>query len=105
MKAIYAVPATFLLCYRAWSHKSLTNAGIFAAALTSVAHTVHPGNLPFALLAVFFLAAIKVTKVVFDLAREIAQLIVVADQAGCQGQVDDTVHRGCRGRPSVPYPR
>jgi uncharacterized membrane protein len=63
MKAIFAVPATLVLCYRAWSHKSLTPAGIFAAALTAVAHAVHPWNLPFVLLVVFFLAGTRVTKV------------------------------------------
>src|ERR1700712_2024176 len=63
MKAIYAVPATLALCYRAWSHKSLTPAGIVAAALTAIAHAVHPWSLPFALLVVFFLAGTRVTKV------------------------------------------
>jgi uncharacterized membrane protein len=63
MKAIFAVPGTLALCYRAWSHKSLTPAGIFAAALTAVAHAVHPWNLPFVLLAVFFLTGTKITKV------------------------------------------
>lgn len=62
MKAIYAVPATLALVYRAWSHKSLTPVGIGAAALTALAHAIHPWNLPFVLLAVFFLAGTRVTK-------------------------------------------
>jgi hypothetical protein len=50
MKAIIAVPATFALVYRAYSHNSLTPLGIVTAALTAAAHAVHPWNLPFALL-------------------------------------------------------
>ncbi|KAK0615861.1 integral membrane protein DUF92-domain-containing protein [Bombardia bombarda] len=63
MRAIIAVPATLLLIYRAHSRKSLTPAGIVAAALTAVAHAIHPWNLPFALLVVFFLAGTRVTHV------------------------------------------
>lgn len=63
MKAYVAVPATLALVYRAWSHQSLTPAGIVVAALTAVAHAVHPWSLPFALLIVFFLAGTRVTKV------------------------------------------
>ncbi len=63
MKPIIAVPATLALVYRAWSHKSLTPLGIFFAALTAVAHAVHPWSLPFVLLCVFFLAGTRVTKV------------------------------------------
>jgi uncharacterized membrane protein len=63
MKAIIAVPATLALVYRAWSHKSLTPAGIVVAALTAAAHALHPWNLPFVLLVVFFLAGTRVTKV------------------------------------------
>ncbi|KAH6675418.1 integral membrane protein DUF92 [Halenospora varia] len=66
MKAIIAVPAILALVYRAWSHKSLTPAGIVAAVLTATAHAVHPWNLPFALLIVFFLAGTRVTKVKHD---------------------------------------
>lgn len=57
------MPATLLLVYRAHSHKSLTPAGIVVAGLTAVAHAVHPWNLPFVLLIVFFLAGTRVTKV------------------------------------------
>ncbi len=63
MKAVIAVPATLALVYRAYSKKSLTPAGIAAAALTAVAHAIHPWNLPFALLVVFFLAGTRVTHV------------------------------------------
>ena len=63
MKAIYAVPATLAVAYRAYSHKSLTPAGIVVAVLTAIAHAVHPWNLPFVLLVVFFLAGTRVTKV------------------------------------------
>jgi uncharacterized membrane protein len=63
MKAIFAVPATAALVYRAWSHNSLTPAGIIVAAVTAAAHAVHPWNLPFVLLCVFFLAGTRVTKV------------------------------------------
>ncbi|KAI2620917.1 integral membrane protein DUF92-domain-containing protein [Hypomontagnella submonticulosa] len=66
MKAIFAVPATLALVYRAYSHKSLTPAGILAAALTATAHAVHPWNLPFVLLVVFFLAGTRVTKIKAD---------------------------------------
>ncbi|OTA89347.1 hypothetical protein M434DRAFT_14562 [Hypoxylon sp. CO27-5] len=66
MKAIIAVPATLALVYRAYSHKSLTPLGIFAAALTAAAHAIHPWNLPFVLLCVFFLAGTRVTKIKAD---------------------------------------
>lgn len=63
MKPIIAVPATLALIYRAYSKKSLTPTGIFAATLTAIAHAIHPWNLPFVLLAVFFLAGSRVTHV------------------------------------------
>lgn len=63
MRPIIAVPAILALVYRAHAHKSLTPPGILVAVLTAVAHAVHPWNLPFALLAVFFLAGTRVTKV------------------------------------------
>ncbi|KAK9417965.1 putative Integral membrane protein DUF92-domain-containing protein [Seiridium unicorne] len=66
MKAIIAVPATLALIYRAHSHNSLTPAGIVAATLTAGAHAVHPWNLPFVLLCVFFLAGTRVTKIKKD---------------------------------------
>ncbi|KAI1098459.1 integral membrane protein DUF92-domain-containing protein [Jackrogersella minutella] len=66
MKAIIAVPATLALVYRAYSHNSLTPLGILAAALTATAHAVHPWNLPFVLLCVFFLAGTRVTKIKAD---------------------------------------
>ncbi|KAK0373388.1 integral membrane protein DUF92 [Colletotrichum paranaense] len=66
MKAIYAFPATLALVYRAWSHQSLTPAGIVAAVITAIAHAYHPWNLPFALLCTFFLAGTRATKVKHD---------------------------------------
>ncbi|KAK0638788.1 integral membrane protein DUF92-domain-containing protein [Cercophora newfieldiana] len=63
MRAIIAVPAIGLLVYRAHSKNSLTPGGIFAAFLTAVAHAVHPWNLPFVLLVVFFLAGTRATHV------------------------------------------
>ncbi|KAI1371568.1 integral membrane protein DUF92-domain-containing protein [Hypoxylon crocopeplum] len=66
MKAIIAVPATVALVYRAYSHKSLTPLGLLAAGLTAIAHAVHPWNLPFVLLCVFFLAGTRVTKIKAD---------------------------------------
>lgn len=66
MQPIIAIPAIVLLCYRAYSNKSLTPAGIFAAFLTAVAHSVHPWNLPFVLLVVFFLAGTRVTHIKDD---------------------------------------
>jgi uncharacterized membrane protein len=61
MKPIIAVPATLLLVYRAYSKNSLTPGGLVAAALTAIAHAVHPWNLPFVLLVVFFLAGTRAT--------------------------------------------
>ncbi|KAK4122474.1 hypothetical protein N657DRAFT_575932 [Parathielavia appendiculata] len=63
MKPVIAVPATLLLVYRAYSKKSLTPGGILAATLTAIAHAIHPWNLPFALLVVFFLAGTRATHV------------------------------------------
>ncbi|TVY68643.1 Protein PGR [Lachnellula suecica] len=60
MKTIIAAPVTLAMIYRSWSHKSLTPAGIVAATLTATAHAVHPWNLPFALLIVFFLAGTRI---------------------------------------------
>lgn len=67
MKPIIAIPATLLLVYRAYSKKSLTPGGILAATLTAIAHAVHPWNLPFALLIVFFLAGTRATHVSLSL--------------------------------------
>ncbi|KAL2256855.1 hypothetical protein VTK26DRAFT_1026 [Humicola hyalothermophila] len=63
MKPAIAIPATLLLVYRAYSRKSLTPGGILVATLTAIAHAVHPWNLPFVLLAVFFLAGTRATHV------------------------------------------
>lgn len=66
MKPILAIPATLALIYRAYSRKSLTTAGIIAATATAIAHAIHPWNLPFVMLAVFFLAGTRVTHVKQD---------------------------------------
>jgi uncharacterized membrane protein len=58
-----AVPAVSALVYRAWSRKTLTPAGILAAFLTAVVHVLHPWIAPFLLLAVFYLAGSRATKV------------------------------------------
>jgi len=63
MRAIIAVPATLGLVYRAYSHNSLTPFGIFVAALTATVHAIHPWNLPFVLLVIFFLAGTRATAV------------------------------------------
>ncbi|KAK6204073.1 hypothetical protein LQW54_008534 [Pestalotiopsis sp. IQ-011] len=79
MKPIIAVPATLALVYRAYSHKSLTPAGIAAAAATAAIHAWHPWNLPFVLLVVFFLAGTRATKVKKDVK---AQLTLSASHGG-----------------------
>lgn len=63
MKAAIAIPVTLAMVYRAGSHKSLTPAGIVAAVVTAAAHALHPWNLPFALLIIFYLIGTRVTKV------------------------------------------
>jgi uncharacterized membrane protein len=87
MRAEIAVPATLALIYRAWSHNSLTSAGIVAAALTAIAHAVHPWNLPFALLVVFFLAGTKATKV----KKEVKEKLTV-QSTGSQGGEGPRTH-------------
>ncbi len=69
MKPIIAIPATLLLVYRAYSKKSLTPGGILAATLTAIAHAIHPWNLPFVLLIVFFLAGTRATHVSLSFAH------------------------------------
>lgn len=80
MKAYIAVPVTLVMVYRAWSHQSLTPAGIVAAVLTATAHAIHPWSLPFALLIVFFLAGTRVTKV-GAASASIKSLLTVVGQA------------------------
>jgi len=63
MHPYVAVPATLALVWRAWIKKSLTPAGIIAAALTAIIHAIHPWSIFFALLVVFFLSGTAVTKV------------------------------------------
>jgi uncharacterized membrane protein len=66
MKAYIAVPVTLAIVFRAWSHKTLTAAGCIVAALTAFAHAIHPWNLPFILLMVFFFTGTRVTKIKHD---------------------------------------
>ncbi|MDI1486235.1 MAG: hypothetical protein OHK93_005461 [Ramalina farinacea] len=58
-----SIPATCALVYRAYSHNSLTPAGIAVAALTAIIHAIHPWAVFFNLLCTFFLAGTAVTKV------------------------------------------
>ncbi|EPQ67787.1 Bgt-1487 [Blumeria graminis f. sp. tritici] len=82
MKAIISVPITLIMVYRAWSHASLTPAGIVAAALTASIHALHPWNLPFALLVIFFLAGTRVTKVNHEFKSKLTILESVKSGAG-----------------------
>lgn len=77
MKAYVAVPVTLAMVFRAYSHKSLTPAGIVAAVLTAAAHAVHPWSLPFALLIVFFMAGTRVTKV--RIAPDMCELLLIGE--------------------------
>lgn len=63
MKPYIAIPATLALVYRAWSRKSLTTAGIVAAAITALVHAQHPWSTPFTLLVVFYMGGTTATKV------------------------------------------
>lgn len=63
MKVQVAAPVIISLVYRAYSHDSLTPLGIGAAAVTAIVHALHPWNVFFVLLVVFFLAGTAVTKV------------------------------------------
>ncbi|KAI3342218.1 integral membrane protein DUF92 [Ustulina deusta] len=82
MKAIIAVPATLGLVYRAYSRKSLTPFGIFVAALTATVHALHPWNLPFVLLIVFFLAGTRATAV----KKEVKASLTLHAQGGEGGE-------------------
>jgi uncharacterized membrane protein len=97
MKPIIAVPVTLAMAYRAWTHKSLTPLGIVAAVLTAIAHAVHPWNLPFALLIVFFLAGTKVTKVSMQNPFGQDTLLTVPVQTRRQGETYYPVNRQLRG--------
>lgn len=66
MHPYIAIPAVVALVLRAWSNKSLTPAGIAVATSTAVVHAIHPWNVFFALLVVFFLGGTAVTKVRFS---------------------------------------
>ncbi|KAG6009041.1 hypothetical protein E4U21_003372 [Claviceps maximensis] len=87
MLPIIAVPATLALILRAWSKNSLTPAGLFAATLTAIAHASHPWNLPFALLAVFFLAGTRVTHI-----KENAKATLTLHSKGSSGGEGPRTH-------------
>ena len=63
MQPLLAITLTTLLVARAITNKSLTPAGIVVATLTAITHAVHPWNVFFGLLVVFFLGGTAVTKV------------------------------------------
>ncbi len=63
MHPYIAVPAIVALVWRAYSRNSLTPAGLVVATMTAVVHAIHPWNVFFAMLVVFFLAGTAVTKV------------------------------------------
>ncbi|KAL5355707.1 integral membrane protein DUF92-domain-containing protein [Aspergillus floccosus] len=67
MKPYIAAPIVLALVHRAWSRKSLTPVGIIVAALTAIAHAIHPWSAPLILLVVFYLGGTKVTKVKHDI--------------------------------------
>ncbi|KAJ9293250.1 hypothetical protein DTO271G3_7973 [Paecilomyces variotii] len=71
MKPYVAIPATLALVYRAWSRKSLTTAGIVAAAITALVHAQHPWSTPFTLLVVFYLGGTTATKVKHDIKSQL----------------------------------
>lgn len=48
MRLLLAIPGVAGLLYRAYSRNSLTPLGLAAAAITAIAHTLHPLGLPFA---------------------------------------------------------
>ncbi|RPB06569.1 hypothetical protein P167DRAFT_514457, partial [Morchella conica CCBAS932] len=67
MNLIYATVATTLLVIRAISRKSLTTSGVIAAIFTAAVHALHPWNLPFTLLLVFYGLGTAATKVKHDI--------------------------------------
>ncbi|KAI9713413.1 MAG: hypothetical protein M1820_000795 [Bogoriella megaspora] len=73
MKPLIAVPAIFALLYRAYSRKSLTPLGLFAAAITASIHAIHPWSVFFTLLGVFFLAGTAATKVKHGIKARLTQ--------------------------------
>ena len=67
MQPFIAGPVTLLIVLRAYRRKSLTIPACITAALTAVAHALHPSALPFTLLFVFFLLGTQATKVKHDI--------------------------------------
>lgn len=67
MNPLLATICIAALVYRAYSHNSLTPAGILAAVVTATIHALHPWPVFFALLCLFFLAGTAATKVKADI--------------------------------------
>lgn len=63
MQLQIAGPVTLLLVVYAYFRKALTPTGILAAIFTAAVAALHPWNLPFTLLCVFFLTGTLATKV------------------------------------------
>ncbi|PLB51075.1 hypothetical protein P170DRAFT_436147 [Aspergillus steynii IBT 23096] len=84
MKPFIAIPGIFALLYRAWSRKSLTPLGLVAAGLTASAHALHPWSAPFALLGVFYLSGMRVTKVKHDVKESLT--LSASGSHGGEGQ-------------------
>ena len=63
MHPLVAVPAIVAVVYRAYSHRSLTAVGCAVAAVTAGVHALSSWSVFFALLLVFFVAGMSVTKV------------------------------------------
>lgn len=93
MKPIIAAPALGLMIHRAYSKKSLTTGGLIAATLTGIAHAVHPWNLPFVLLCVFFLAGTRVTHIKEDVKAK----LTVASRGSSGGEGPRTYVQGKYG--------
>ncbi|MCJ1331772.1 hypothetical protein MMC10_008464 [Thelotrema lepadinum] len=66
MHPLIATPFILILLLRAATNKSLTPLGLLAAALTAIAHALHPWSVFFALLAVFYLTGNAATKIKAD---------------------------------------
>jgi hypothetical protein len=103
MKPVIAVPAVAALVYRAWSRKSLTPFGIIVAALTAVAHAIHPWSVCFVLLAVFFVSGTAVTKVTRLLPNRGCKADMLSGQTRRQVTTDPIRDWRWRRRPSNSY--
>lgn len=105
MKPWIAVPATLALVYRAYSRNSLTPLGIVVAALTAVAHAVHPWSVFFALLVVFFLAGTTVTKVRMIYMRDREAMMLISSNLQIKHEVKAKLTHSSSGAPGGEGPR